>query len=76
MATQAGDARKFVTFWCALDAGFGGCCIARPSRNRLMQQCPFQKEQTMTTSSSDHSAATFADQSVAGSTAVPAAALE
>jgi hypothetical protein len=40
MATQAGDARKFVTFRCALDAGFPGCCIARPGRNRLMQQCP------------------------------------
>jgi len=39
-ATQAGEATKFVTFWWALDAGFGRRCIARPGRNRLMQQCP------------------------------------
>src|SRR5215471_6950666 len=39
-ATQAGEATKFVTFWWALNAGFGRRCIARPGRNRLMQQCP------------------------------------
>ena len=30
---------EFVTFWWALDAGFGRRCIACPGRNRLTQQC-------------------------------------
>ena len=44
MAKQAGEARKFVTFWWALDAAFGRRCIARPGRNRLTQQCALGRD--------------------------------